>query len=102
MSLRGSPRTGCAIWSYRKQEGDPALRVHPAGTDHEINSKTAHANDVIHATIATNVIANGYVMLSAETPVQLRGYFPDTALRVLKQGPAQNTAELCSTHWTIS
>jgi hypothetical protein len=37
-----------------------------------INSKTAHANDVFHATIATGVIANGYVMLPAGTPVHGR------------------------------
>jgi uncharacterized protein YbjT (DUF2867 family) len=33
-----------------------------------INSKTAHANDVFHATIATNVIANGYVCFRQERP----------------------------------
>jgi BON domain len=36
----------------------------------EINSKTAHVNDVFHATVATNVIANGYILVPAGTPIE--------------------------------
>jgi hypothetical protein len=50
----------------------PYGSILPVRITEEINSKTARANDVFHATIATNVIANGYVMLPAGTPVQGR------------------------------
>jgi hypothetical protein len=48
----------------------PYGSILPVRITDEINSKTAHANDVFHATIATNVIANGYVLLPAGTTVQ--------------------------------
>jgi hypothetical protein len=50
----------------------PYGSILPVRITDEINSKTAHANDVFHGTIATNVIANGYVMLPAGTPLQGR------------------------------
>jgi hypothetical protein len=50
----------------------PYGSILPVRMTDEINSKTAHANDVFHATIATSVIANGYVMLPAGTTVQGR------------------------------
>ena len=50
----------------------PYGSIFPVRITDEISSKTAQANDVFHATIATNVIANGYVMLPAGTPVQGR------------------------------
>ena len=36
----------------------------------EISSKTAKANDVFHGTIASDVNANGYILVPAGTPVQ--------------------------------
>jgi hypothetical protein len=50
----------------------PYGTVLPVRITEEISSKTAQANDLFHATIATNVIANGYTMLPAGTPVQGR------------------------------
>jgi hypothetical protein len=70
----GAPRpTPAAPSGAIEQERDPALwSILPVRMTDEINSKTAHANDVFHAMIATNVIANGYVMLPAGTPVEGR------------------------------
>jgi hypothetical protein len=50
----------------------PYGSILPVRITDEINSKTAHANDLFHGTIATDVIANGYVMLPAGTPLQGR------------------------------
>jgi hypothetical protein len=36
----------------------------------KISSKTAHVNDTLHATVATNVTANGYMLVPAGAPVE--------------------------------
>lgn len=50
----------------------PFGSILPAHVLTEIKSKTAHVNDVFHATVATNVIANGYILVPAGAPVEGR------------------------------
>jgi hypothetical protein len=48
----------------------PFGSILPVHVSAEISSKTAHANDTFHATVATNVIANGYILVPAGAPVE--------------------------------
>jgi len=48
----------------------PFGTILPVHLSKEISSKTAKANDVFHGTIASDVNANGYVLVPAGTPVQ--------------------------------
>lgn len=48
----------------------PFGSILPAHVSAEISSKTAHVNDMFHAIVATNVIANGYILVPAGTPVE--------------------------------
>jgi len=48
----------------------PFGTILPVHLSKEISSKTAKANDVFHGTIASDVNANGYILVPAGTPVQ--------------------------------
>jgi len=48
----------------------PFGSILPVHVSAEIGSKTAHVNDTFHATVATNVIANGYMLVPAGAPVE--------------------------------
>jgi hypothetical protein len=48
----------------------PFGSILPVHVSAEISSKTAHVNDTFHATVATNVIANGYILVPAGAPIE--------------------------------
>jgi hypothetical protein len=48
----------------------PFGSILPVHVSAEISSKTAHVNDTFHATVTTNVIANGYMLVPAGAPVE--------------------------------
>jgi hypothetical protein len=48
----------------------PFGSILPVHVSADISSKTAHVNDTFHATVATNVIANGYMLVPAGAPVE--------------------------------
>jgi hypothetical protein len=48
----------------------PFGSILPVHVSAEISSKTAHVNDTFHAAVATNVIANGYILVPAGAPVE--------------------------------
>ena len=67
----------------------PFGTILPVHLSKEISSKTAKANDVFHGTIASDVNANGYILVPAGTPVQ--GIVREAKAGGILTGPASLT-----------
>jgi hypothetical protein len=69
----GAPKPALPVSSPDVQNRNVILpfgSILPIHVSEEISSKTAHTNDTFHGTVANNVIANGYILVPAGSPVE--------------------------------